>query len=96
MTENNQIKIGDFGVARYVYTKTFTNIGTKEYMSPEIQKEGKQNNGHSFNTDIWSAGCVLYELITLNRYYEVSEAFTKHVSFDDLNTNNIFKYLLKM
>jgi len=65
-------------------------------MSPEIQKEGIQNNGHSFNTDIWSSGCVLYELITLDRYYEVSEALTKQVSFDDLNTNNIFKDLLKM
>ena len=63
-------------------------------MSPEIQKEGIQNNGHSFNTDIWSA--VLYELITLNRYYEVSEALTKDFVFDDLNTNNIFKDLLKM
>ena len=65
-------------------------------MSPEIQKEGIQNNGHSFNTDIWSAGCVLYELITLDRYYEISEALTKQVSFDNLNTNNIFKDLLKM
>ena len=35
-------------------------------MSPEI----RENRKYSYNTDIWSAGCVLYELITLETYYD--------------------------
>ena len=61
-------------------------------MSPEILK----NDVHSFNTDIWSAGCILYELITLERYYENRSGLSKDVSFDSLNTNNVFKELLQM
>jgi serine/threonine protein kinase len=86
LNENHQIKIGDFGVSRTVFDKTFTSCGTLEYMSPEM----KNNQGHTSNTDIWSAGCVLFELITLKRYFNNSND-----SFDNLNTKNIFKILLK-
>jgi serine/threonine protein kinase len=55
-------------------------------MSPEMRNE----KGHTSSTDIWSAGCVLYELITLKRYFNNSDD-----SFDKLNTKNIFKILLK-
>lgn len=61
-------------------------------MSPEVLN----NDVHSFNTDIWSAGCILYELITLERYYENTSGLSIDVSFDSLNTNNIFKELLQM
>ena len=63
-----------------------TFCGTLEYMSPEMEN----GIGHSFETDVWSAGCVLYELITLKRYFD-------HLndSFDSLNTKNVFKILLK-
>ena len=88
MNENNQIKIGDFGVSRTVFDKTFTNCGTSEYMSPEMRNE----KGHTSNTDIWSAGCVLYELITLKRYFNNS---TRNDSFYNLKTNDFFKTLLK-
>ena len=50
----------------------------------------RNEKGHTSNTDIWSAGCVLYELITLKRYFNNSND-----SFDNLNTKNIFKILLK-
>ena len=76
LTETNQIKIGDFGLARTVIDITRTNCGTKQYMSPEI----------------WSAGCVLYELITLKRYFNNS---TRNDSFYNLKTNDFFKTLLK-
>jgi serine/threonine protein kinase len=61
-------------------------------MSPEVLN----NDVHSFNTDIWSAGCILYELITLERYYENTSGLSMDVSFGSLNTNNIFKELLQM
>ena len=87
MTETQQIKIGDFGTSIIAFDKTSTKWGTLEYMSPEM-RNGK---GHSFETDIWSAGCVLYELITLKRYFDQNES---NNSFDILNTKNVFKILL--
>ena len=89
MTETQQIKIGDFGTSIIAFDKTSTKWGTLEYMSPEM-RTGK---GHSFETDIWSAGCVLYELITLKRYFDQNESNDN--SFDNLNTKNVFKLLLK-
>uniref|UniRef100_A0A1I8F4F8 non-specific serine/threonine protein kinase n=1 Tax=Macrostomum lignano TaxID=282301 RepID=A0A1I8F4F8_9PLAT len=43
-----------------------TAIGTPYYVSPEIVKSEAYNN----KTDIWSLGCVLYELLTLNHAFE--------------------------
>jgi serine/threonine protein kinase len=50
----------------------------------------RSQQGHTYNTDIWSAGCILYELITLKRYFN-----NTNDSIDNLNTKNIFKILLK-
>uniref|UniRef100_A0A4W3JP67 non-specific serine/threonine protein kinase n=1 Tax=Callorhinchus milii TaxID=7868 RepID=A0A4W3JP67_CALMI len=43
-----------------------TCIGTPYYLSPEICENRPYNN----KTDIWSLGCVLYELSTLNHPFE--------------------------
>uniref|UniRef100_A0A3Q3K5S2 Serine/threonine-protein kinase Nek2 n=1 Tax=Monopterus albus TaxID=43700 RepID=A0A3Q3K5S2_MONAL len=58
------VKLGDFGLARILnhdtsFAKTF--VGTPYYMSPE------QINQMSYNekSDIWSLGCLLYELCAL-------------------------------
>ena len=57
------ILIGDFGVAKIIQLskKSSTIIGTPLYMSPELFKQEVYNK----KTDIWSLGCVLYELIEL-------------------------------
>ncbi|KFV65079.1 Serine/threonine-protein kinase Nek2, partial [Dryobates pubescens] len=59
------VKLGDFGLARILnhdtsFAKTF--VGTPYYMSPE------QMNHLSYNekSDIWSLGCLLYELCALS------------------------------
>ncbi|XP_047429703.1 serine/threonine-protein kinase Nek2 [Mugil cephalus] len=59
------VKLGDFGLARILnhdtsFAKTF--VGTPYYMSPE------QINRMSYNekSDIWSLGCLLYELCALS------------------------------
>lgn len=46
-----------------------TFIGTKDYMSPEILNGVK----YDFKTDIWSAGCVIFELITLEKLKSLIE-----------------------
>ena len=64
------ICIGDFGIAKIItqiQTQTMTSIiGTPLYMSPE-----SFNDPHSkhFESDIWSAGCCLYEICNLKHAF---------------------------
>ncbi|KAM7176811.1 serine/threonine-protein kinase Nek11 [Macrochelys suwanniensis] len=69
--KNNLLKIGDFGVSRLLMgscdlATTFT--GTPYYMSPEALK----HQGYDTKSDIWSLGCILYEMCCLDH------AFTGH------------------
>lgn len=65
MTSKGQVKITDFGLARFLkqtrVTKEATVMGTVSYMSPE-QATGKRDIDH--RTDLWSLGIVLYEMLT--------------------------------
>jgi NIMA (never in mitosis gene a)-related kinase len=64
-TKEGQIKLGDFGVARsldFTFQQVSTFAGTPSYMAPEIFQEKPK---YSFPADVWSLGCVIYELMTL-------------------------------
>ncbi len=64
VTEDGSVKIMDFGLAKLErnenLTRMGTTLGTIAYMSPE-QTTG-ENVDHQ--TDIWSVGVVMYELLT--------------------------------
>jgi NIMA (never in mitosis gene a)-related kinase len=67
LTKNNIIRIGDFGLAKKLKKKNnrksyMTKVGTDCYMAPEIL----QGENYGKPADIWSLGCVLHELCTLN------------------------------
>uniref|UniRef100_A0A8C2V1J5 non-specific serine/threonine protein kinase n=1 Tax=Chinchilla lanigera TaxID=34839 RepID=A0A8C2V1J5_CHILA len=70
LSKNGMVaKLGDFGVARVLNNSmefARTRIGTPYYLSPEICQNQPYNN----KTDIWSLGCVLYELCTLKHPFE--------------------------
>jgi len=69
LTKENKIKIGDLGVAKLLnQTANFahTVVGTPYYLSPELCEEKPYNH----KSDIWSLGCVLYELCTLKHPFE--------------------------
>ncbi len=66
VTKSDRIYITDFGIS-YIkdmdrLTTTGMAMGTPEYMSPEQC----QGNDLNVQTDIYSVGCILYELITGN------------------------------
>ncbi|HET9873526.1 MAG TPA: Stk1 family PASTA domain-containing Ser/Thr kinase [Propionibacteriaceae bacterium] len=65
LTPNGGVKVMDFGIARAIadtsatMTQTAAVIGTAQYLSPE-QARGETVDARS---DIYSAGCLLYELL---------------------------------
>jgi hypothetical protein len=64
-------KLGDFGLARILSTDTQlakTNVGTPYYMAPEQVNELPYNE----KCDIWSMGCLLYEMAALAPPFEAA------------------------
>ena len=69
LTSKGDVKIGDFGIARvlqHTYDVAQTAIGTPYYLSPEICQEKPYNQ----KSDIWSVGCILYEMLTLHHAFD--------------------------
>jgi serine/threonine protein kinase len=66
LTPSGDVKVMDFGIARAMsdaansMTQTAAVVGTAQYLSPE-QARGEQVDSRS---DVYSAGCLLYELLT--------------------------------
>lgn len=55
------VKLTDFGLSRIHsrLTGAKTVCGTPYYMAPERIAE----KGYSFTSDVWSLGCILYEVL---------------------------------
>lgn len=66
LTNTGEVKVMDFGIARAIedsavtVTQTHAVVGTAQYLSPE-QARGEVVDARS---DIYSCGCLLYELLT--------------------------------
>ncbi|TVY46330.1 G2-specific protein kinase [Lachnellula occidentalis] len=58
--EDNSVKLGDFGLSKIMQSHDFasTYVGTPFYMSPEICAAER----YTLKSDIWSLGCIMYEL----------------------------------
>jgi NIMA (never in mitosis gene a)-related kinase len=55
------LKVGDLGLGRQLSSQTieaYSRVGTPLYMSPEVLN----GEGYDWKSDIWSLGCIAYEL----------------------------------
>ena len=62
--QEDEVKLADFGSCRGVYSKPpYTEyISTRWYRAPEcLLTDGY----YTYKMDIWSVGCVLFEMLTL-------------------------------
>ena len=62
MDKNGTAKLGDMNVSKIAKNGLlYTQTGTPYYASPEVWKDKPYDS----KSDIWSLGCVIYEMITL-------------------------------
>jgi len=85
LTEDGTVKVTDFGIARIAQPSNSTTVnaqqavGSVHYSSPE-QVRGRRTTARS---DIYSAGCVLYEMVTGHLPFEGDSAVS--VALKQLN-----------
>jgi eukaryotic-like serine/threonine-protein kinase len=92
LTRDGEVKVMDFGIARTstgdTLTQTAAVLGTASYLSPE-QAQGSTVDARS---DIYSLGCVLYEMLTGRPPFTgdtpVAIAY-KHVREDAVHPSNL-------
>lgn len=81
---DGNLKLGDLGLGRYMSDETFkafSKVGTPLYMSPEVIR----NDGYDFKSDVWSLGCVIYELITFKSPFRTDEKISLFDLFNKIN-----------
>lgn len=99
------VKVGDLGLGRCMSDSTcvaYSRVGTPLYMAPEVIS----NKGYSFESDIWSLGCVLYEMVTLKSPFKttvttnlmdlfnnINKAEYRHL--DESSASNVICYLVE-
>lgn len=77
LNKNGYVKLGDMNVSK-VGSLCSTQTGTPYYASPEVWKDVP----YDAKSDIWSLGCVLYEITTLFppfRGTDMEDLYTKIV-----------------
>jgi serine/threonine-protein kinase len=70
LTKKGEVKLMDFGISRFLQEDqkdTTKTVGTSYYMSPE---QAQSDPGLDHQSDIFSLGIVLYELLTGKRPFE--------------------------
>jgi serine/threonine protein kinase len=80
LTADDKIKLADFGFARRIDPESLAKscVGTPVYMAPEVFiVRDHRDERYDYGVDIWSVGCIVYELITGERPFDMP-------SFDQL------------
>jgi len=71
-TKSGELKLGDFNVSKVVHSHDGmmrTQTGTPYYACPEVWKD----RPYDTKSDIWSLGCVLYEIAALRPPFKAQD-----------------------
>ena len=88
--EYKQVKIIDFGSSTFVNDVDYTYLQTRPYRAPEMVF----GCSYDFSIDIWSLGCILYEIITkkvLFNFKRVEDNIAKAFAICNLSSFEIFQ-----
>ncbi|EQC29379.1 NEK protein kinase [Saprolegnia diclina VS20] len=83
LMSSGQVKVGDLGLGRHLSENTMeahSKVGTPLYMSPEVLR----GDGYDWKCDVWSLGCILYELAMLRSPFK-SEGLNLYGLFQKVN-----------
>lgn len=86
---SRNIKVVDFGSSTFIDDVEYSYLQTRPYRAPEIVFGCK----FDFSVDMWSLGCVVYELIAhkfLFKYKSVEENMAKALAISHFNTCEMF------
>ena len=103
VTAENVVQLGDLNVSKVVNGLAHTQTGTPYYASPEVWRDSPYDS----KSDIWSLGCVLYELCALEPAFkskDMKELFAKVVkgkyaeipSFYSADLASVIKMMLQV
>ena len=97
ITQRQIVKIMDFGLARERRRDNSmleSVVGTLSYMAPEVCN----NQSYSFGCDVWSLGCILYQMATLQPPFQGANPLVtanmivsgKYKSISNIAPNNAY------
>ena len=96
ITKLGNLKLADFNTCKTIgpnlhSSLRHTQIGTPYYMSPELINHSKYN----YKVDIWSIGCVLYEIILLKQAFKCNHIGRLMINIRSGNYNPITKKIVE-
>ena len=104
LEKDGTVKIGDMNVSKVAKKGLlYTQTGTPYYASPEVWND----KPYDHKSDIWSCGCVVYEMAALKPPFRAEDMdglykkvvkgnFQKLPSHYSVDLNNVVKTLLKV
>ena len=92
---NNNVKIGDFGLATNIYDLNFDEVGTYSYIAPEIIN----GENYDYKVDLYSLGIIILEIFKpfnteMEKMISVKEIKNGKYLFDNNDLNNLLSKLI--
>ncbi|NWQ74611.1 MOK kinase, partial [Columbina picui] len=83
LIKHNTLKLGDFGSCRNIYSEQpqTVYVSTRWYRAPECLLT---NGCYNYKIDIWSAGCVFYEITSLQPLFPGSDELDQISKIHDI------------
>ena len=92
---NNNVKIGDFGLAKNIYDLNYDEVGTFSYIAPEILA----GNNYDFKADLYSIGIIILEVFSeftteMQKIVTINDIKNGKKKFDSNDLNNLLSKLI--